>query len=284
MSWRVVGFYFWCVHLLPVPNFMIMPFLRRWLLVPALLLPQMAHADALGAVGLGRALADVLALIAVLVLGVMVVAYRRDAPAALLLLLGMSYFFGQFPTREWLIFGRINPYGCLCLPLGTWLYGVIRARRARREDVQLAWMGVAIIGLCQLPELRLEWAISRVMVPGVNHLEWLAVYYPLKIVLALGSWWVVLRQLRLVGGGTWWQPWWRAPAVVAGVGAICWGGFEVMRFQEISSSNVFLPWASIGWRMLEDGALGLVAGALALRLIPPPTAARVAANTMNPGQ
>ena len=194
---------------------------KRLLLVPALLLlPQLAHADALGAIALGQVLLLFLALMAVLVLGLIGLAYRRASPAMLWLLLGLSFFFGLFPTREWPLF-QLNPYIYICVPLGLWLLGAIKARSAAREEWQLLWMGVAIIGLRQLPELGLEWSLNRVFAAQPEYWPLLRiVLYALKVLVGLGSWWVVLRQLHLTGSGTWWQPWWRAPAIVAAVGAV----------------------------------------------------------------
>jgi hypothetical protein len=248
--------------------------LKRWPLVPALLLllPQLAYADALGAVGLGNALADILALLAVPILGLIMLAYRRASPAMMLVLMGFSFFFGLFPTREWMLF-QINPYIYICLPLGIWLLGAIKARLAAREDWQLLWLGIAIIGLRQLLELGLERYFNQLYAGSQEHLQLLRVgLYTSKVLAGLGAWWVVLRQLHLVGNGTWWQPWWRAPAMVAAVGAAYQGVTVLIEGQTFEMADFSVSWSWIGWLALESGIVGFVAGALALRVIPPPAA------------
>jgi hypothetical protein len=261
------------------------PFRFRYQLLPvALLLPQMAHADALGAVGLGRAIGGLLALFGALFLILLPVAYLRDAPRLLAVLMGLSFIWGQFPSEEWFLFGRYNPFAYFCLPLGAWLLGVIRFRRAPRELVQLLWLGLAISGLRELLRVGAEWGMGQLITPDQYRL-WAvrAGYYLLELPLGLGSWWVVLRQLRLEGSGQWWQPWWRAPAIVAAVGAVCQAAFMAFQLQEIAGSGVYLNWAGIGWNALQSGAIGFVVGVLALRLIPPPAAPPAASGAARRG-
>ncbi|GAB3585842.1 hypothetical protein GCM10027345_34600 [Hymenobacter daeguensis] len=238
-----------------------------------LLLPQLAYADALGALGLGQALADMLALVALLFLGLMVVAYWRKAPIMLLVLLGISVFLGLFPTREWLVFGRFNPYAYFCLPLGAWLLGVVQARRAAGELGQLLWLGVAIVGLRQLLGVGAEWSFAQLVAPGQYHLGIVGtVFWLLEIVLGVGSWWLVLRQMRLEGSGQWWQPWWRAPALAAAVGAACTSVFLFLQLLDLDSSNTSISWLGFGVLIVLNLFVGFIAGVLALRLIPRPAA------------
>jgi hypothetical protein len=78
----------------------------------------------------------------------------------------------------------------------------------------------------------------------------------------MSSWWVVLRQLsRPV---LFWQPWWRAPLVFAGV-ELAYGIYD-LTMTNLFSHNLGLM---AGTWLLLPPVLSWIAGVVALRLIRP---------------
>lgn len=264
------------------------PFPQRWLLPAALLLlPLLAQADALSSLGFAYAVLAGLAFFAVFVLGLIVAAYLRPQWRwlywvqlvlffwSLIIGLGLERLSSQSPSTEWGPFGHINPFWQLCLPLGAWLNSINWARRARTNRYRLLWTGVALCALHSLLMLAPSEALNRHFREGGQYSSGLQAGYLLSsVALGLASWWVVLRQLRASSYGFLWQPWWRAPAVVAAVGLAFFWVLMVVRF---GHDEHYGPGFSEIWLVMLRGELqGLVltwlTGVAALRLIPPPVA------------
>jgi hypothetical protein len=62
---------------------------------------------------------------------------------------------------------------------------------------------------------------------------------------------VVLRQLHLVGNGTWWQPWGRAPTIIAAVGAAYQGLNVLIESQAFEMADFSVSWSYD--RLVDDG-------------------------------
>jgi hypothetical protein len=100
--------------------------------------------------------------------------------------------------------------------------------------------------------------------------SWSGWGYPVNVLLALGSWVLVLRLLRRTPrlSATLWQgPFWRTPALV---GAI--GGAWVMINEVLStlySLNISVPLSGLLYLLVAVAGIHLVAGSIALRLVAP---------------
>lgn len=271
---------------------------QRWLLPVALLLPLLAQADALSSLGFAYAVLAGLAFFAAFVLGLIVAAYLRPQWRwlywaqlvlflwSLVIGLGLERISIQSPGTEWGFFGHINPFWQLCLPLGAWLNSINWARRALTDTFRLLWVGVAVFALHYLLMLAPSEGLSSHFRDGGQYSSGLQAGYLLaSIALGLASWWVVLRQLQPSGYGFLWQPWWRAPAVVAAVGLAFFGVFALVRFghDEHYGPSFADLWPGMVWGELQGLALTWLTGVAALRLIAPPVVAPVASDTTRLG-
>ena len=262
--------------------------IRRSLLATALLLPQLAHADALSALGYVYVFLAMLALFATVTLTLMVASYLlprwRWLHWVQLVLFGMSVGLGLLTYGEslsdgWLFFGSFNPLLEFCLPVGAWLNAVVWARRARHDAARLWWVGVAVLALHALLMLapgvaaRYYFRQDGSSVPLVQ-----GVYLVVSLVMGIMSWAVVWWQLPPAVRVPVKQVWWRAPAVAAAVALLYLAvSLKVMlNHQERGMPSISMPWESIIVQALQSLVFSWVVGVVALRLLPAPDVATVA--------
>jgi len=260
------------------------PLFRRWPLAVALLLPQLAHADALSALGYAYAFMALLVLFAMVTLTLMGASYLlprwRWLHWVQLVFFAISVglgllTYGESLSEGWGLFGRHNPLLSFCLPVGAWLNAVVWARRARHDGARLVWVGVAVVALHFLLMLVPDEALGFYFRQGGSSTQlFYGAYLLVSLVAGLLSWVVVWWQLPLAVRVLVKQVWWRAPAVAAAVGLLYYAVYltVVLNHHERGMLGISLPWDAVLWQSLQSLVFTWVVGVVALRLIPAPAA------------
>jgi hypothetical protein len=134
------------------------------------------------------------------------------------------------------------------------LNGLAQARQAQRPPAQLVWTGIAVTGGSFLP-----WGLLSLLQFMPFSGPGLLTYLPLTLGIWLGAlrW---LRQVPALSATLWQSPWWRAPAVAAGITAA---------FLLANMLLVEVLWSFKGILMLYVAAVTLATGLVALRLVAP---------------
>lgn len=253
---------------------------HRLLLLLLLLLPLLAQAYAGGGhLSAGEGIVLVLILLAPFVLPptLLVWAYLRSRQLGLqlvqgLVLLGCIWLWSALRHDHSVSSmggGAVACYFETLLPLTLLLNGLTQARQATRWQTRLLWTGAAITG-----GYALLWCVLMVLPLGELRgsgqplLRW--VMFGMSVLLALGSWVVVLRLLRrepALSATLWQAPWWRTPVVVSSVGAVYAVASQVL--STFYSSFIYTAWAGMPLLMLYVAAIYLLAGLVALRLVLP---------------
>lgn len=190
-------------------------------LLPALLLPQLAHADPWGArqtiTGVVLVAAIVLLGLVGLTVALVVLAYLRPqwqgvyyAQLALLGLnaLGGLALFLVAQQLEKALLG-VNPFWQLSLPLGLWLNALRWARQTPAEPWRGASIALAVVALNALLYLPLSVglniSITHLPHPSIRLLQ--VAFVGLSVVVLLIGWAIVSWQLRDKLPAAAWQPW-----------------------------------------------------------------------------
>lgn len=191
-----------------------------------LLLPTLAHADALDGLAWLLGLLVSLYVLAGLTLLVTILAYRLTERHwlrwASWLLTGVAVVLGMLWQRA---FGSMssalstlmfNPFLFLCLPLALWLHGVRYVRQAGAGRSRAVGLAVAVLGLS---------ALLAQCVSMLNRSLWsagwggssvaLAVFWLINIGCDMLAWWIVLRQVQKYEPLSWAD--WSQIATTAGI-------------------------------------------------------------------
>jgi hypothetical protein len=255
---------------------------RRLLFLPLLLLPGLAQAYAGGGhFSTGAVILFLLFLLTPFVLPPVLLlwAYLRPRQLGLqlvqgLVLLGCVWlwsFLQHDRSVSSMGGGAVAFYFATLLPLTLLLNGLTQARQANRWQTRLLWTGAAITGGYSLLQgLLMILPLGGLM--GSSHplLAWLM--FSMEVLVALGSWVVVLRLLRqepALNATLWHAPWWRTPVVVSSVGAVYALASNVL--SNLYSSFIYTAWEGMPLLMLYTATICLIAGLIALRLVSPLT-------------
>lgn len=199
-----------------------------------LLTPLLARADALDGVALMLQILAAVVGVALLGIGLTLLAYFRPQSRLLQVLSGVGLATNLFIGVLWQqVFSGVtslsgilqgyNPFLSLAVPLGLWLGGVTWARRETRPGRRLVWVVVAVFGanLLLAPLLYLLlWnvlGLGNLMVGGLRWGLWV-----LDLALLFGTWWLVLEQAQRHWRLDWHTPrlWVLAPALETGLGIL----------------------------------------------------------------
>lgn len=239
-----------------------------------LLSPALAHADALDGAAMALGLLAAIWGLALLLMLVSLLAYRRPASQTLRVLnyagIGLSVLLGLaglvFTGSSYgsaLGLGEANPFIRLSLPFAAWLGGANWATfatqpRARQWGVAVAAAG-AIPTVSMLLNLLTHWLILAIMSVGMSGGYFIMEL--LKLLAMVGAWWVVLAQAQRR------QPLgWHEPRPLLLVPALATGlGMAYTYLPYVGSLDLeWLALAMVGF--LGYGLLGCTVGALAIWL------------------
>lgn len=253
------------------------PSVRRFgLLLPLLLLPLLARADALDGVVVLFELLAVVAGVALLGVGLTLLAYFRPQSRGLQILNGIGVGLNLLLGLLWEqvfshsssagIFGGFNPFLNLAVPLALWLGGVKLARRETRPVRRLVWVAAAVFGAQMLagPLLRLLlWNTLVTAAFAGGGLRW--VWWAVSMALAFGVWWMVLEQVQRHWRLDWHEPrlWLLAPALEVGF-SILYSFTTIILSMEEGSELVAM--GEFVASLLGFGVLGWAVGVLAVWL------------------
>lgn len=239
-----------------------------------LLSPLLAHADALDGAAMALELLAAIWGLALLLMLVSLLAYRRPASHTLRRLnyagIGLSgllglagLVFAGSSNGSALGLGEANPFLRLSLPFAAWLGGANWATfatqpQARRWGVAVAAAG-ALPTMSTLLNLLTRWLLSAIMSFGLGGGYSIVLLF--KVLTMVGAWWVVLAQVQRR------QPLgWHEPRPVLLVPALATGlGIAYTYLPYVGGLDLeWLALAVVG--LLGEGLLGCAVGALAIWL------------------
>ncbi|MCR5887766.1 hypothetical protein LRS06_08230 [Hymenobacter sp. J193] len=242
-----------------------------------LLLPGMAHADALdGAMLMLEIMAGLYGL-AGLAIVVIVLAYRWSQYTWLRwvswVLTGVAVLLGLWWQR---VFGHssaaisfliVNPFLGFCLPLALWLNAVWYARRAYADWPRALGIAVGVLGLSMILGQTLSLGMMGAGMVGAAGMGIYAVLgWILRTVLLLVGWWIVLKQVQKYEPLVWagWPQIFFGAAVYTGVVlaySLLSMWLQISAYPE--SGNIALKWLTsalptIVGQSLLSGGIGIL--------------------------